>query len=293
MLHFIHHKIVAPNSDAKVEYSILAFTCAAVLNIVAILVSRQKQTLRLFDASSGLIVSFVCIFTLMINGKYYPRQLIATSLMTAWGARLSIYLASRRFQRTSDTSNILSRVIWCFISSIPTVMCNTMQNHRYRSTFIELSGIIMALVGLTLEAFADIQKETWHLNNPVETKAKDNPEAPVCTDGLWHYCRHPNLFGEVLFHWGIYVIVRPADESLVILCPVLLTIAILILPGGIVTKEQERNKQYSLYPAYQKYKKATPVFVPFDPDILLSLESCAPTFWSTACCRFAIYEEAV
>ncbi len=82
------------------------------------------------------------------------------------------------------------------------------------------------------------------------------------TDGLWRYSRNPNLFFEILFHWGVYFIVKPVDSSLVIISPLFNTLMIMYLPGGIRTREAERNSRFELYPSYLSYRATTSPCIP-------------------------------
>jgi steroid 5-alpha reductase family enzyme len=294
MLHFLHDLAIHPDSDAKLEYSAFALACAALVNITAVLVSRRKSSLKLFDSASGLTVAFVCVFTLLLRGTYFPRQVIATTLVCAWGARLSFHLYTRGYQRTSDTANVISRILWCFVSSIPTVICNTLQDHRLQTTTVEKVGVAVAVSALAFEAIADVQKARWHASHPPELKpTKEGVEPPVCAAGVWNLTRHPNLFGECLFHWGIYLIVRPAEESVIITCPILLTLAILILPGGIVSQESDRNRKYAMFPSYASYRLRTPVFMPCHPEAYAVMRLLMPRPTNAVCCGFSIYEETV
>jgi steroid 5-alpha reductase family enzyme len=52
------------------------------------------------------------------------------------------------------------------------------------------------VVGFTIEAVADQQKESWRARPENKTKST------WITEGLWSTCRHPNYFGEVCIRVG-------------------------------------------------------------------------------------------
>jgi steroid 5-alpha reductase family enzyme len=94
------------------------------------------------------------------------------------------------------------------------------------------------------------------------------------TSGWWHYSRNPNLFFEIVFHWGIYFIVKPVNSPFVVFSPLFNTLMIMYLPGGISTREKDRNKRFELYPAYVSYRDSTSPCFPMSPrvyDLLIRL----------------------
>jgi len=163
----------------------------------------------------------------------------------------------------------------------------------YRSTTYEGVNIALAFIALYFENLADAQKLQWHVSNLNQRPTRGDAQPPVCSSGLWSQSRHPNMFFELLFHWCIYFILRPAlsgeDEFVILLCPLALTFLIILLPGGVATQEMERNKLYELYPSYQMYKSTTPVLFPAK-FLYTHLKSMAPHFASVACAELPLYD---
>merc|ERR1712107_875210 len=64
---------------------------------------------------------------------------------------------------------------------------------RPRVRAVGWAGVGIAAAGLAIETIADEAKLA---------AKRAQPFAPV-TDGLYSYCKHPNYFGELMFHAGI------------------------------------------------------------------------------------------
>lgn len=293
MLHLFHSFIVDDSkSTARLEYGGIALFIVLSLHIAACVATRNGRATRVFDAAAGASVALACLITLLLRGLYFPRQVISTVLMMAWGARLSVFLWRRvppSEATRAERAPVLTRVAWATACALPCVVCNTQQRHIYRSTLVELTSLCAATAALFIEHAADSQKAAWFLKHS-ERPGKSDMEPPVCADGLWAYSRHPNLFSELMFHWSIFCIVHPVESWFIIFCPLYITLCILILPGGVATQEMSRNKKYALYPSYQRYKNATPPLFPA-PGLYSFLGSVAPTARRVLCCNPPLYDE--
>lgn len=283
-----------PVNRGHVEYAFLAFVMVALIQIVACMAVKRGRALRVFEAASGVSVAAACIFTLFVRGTFFPRQVLATLLMTAWGARLSAYLYKRAIK--SGHINVGARIVWSLICSIPTVVANTKQTEVYRSTSVEAFFVGAAWLAIALEFVADEQKLAWHKQHPADGGEDSTPrpgradfEPPVCHTGLWAYSRHPNFFFEIMFHFAVYGVLRPVGVWPIVLCPVALAVLIMVLPGGVLTIELQRNSLYGMYPSYVRYRDATPVLIPA-PSVHHALGLVAPHFRNVACCELPVYE---
>merc|ERR1712216_167695 len=72
------------------------------------------------------------------------------------------------------------------------------------------AGVGLAAAGLLIEHIADEKKL---VNKRLE------PHAPVM-DGIYAYCRHPNYFGELLFHGGVSCVGATGTPMQVLACVV-------------------------------------------------------------------------
>jgi steroid 5-alpha reductase family enzyme len=167
------------------------------------------------------------------------------------------------------------------LCAAPVVVCNTRQEEAYDTTRVEQAALAGACAALCFESLADLQKAAWYARHPTRpTKADVDP--PVCTAGLWAWSRHPNLFFELFFHWCVYAIVRPVEAPAVVICPAMLTVLVVFFPGGVCSQDAARKRLYGLYPAYVRYKEATPALIPL-PLVRRCVAGCSPAAAEVAC----------
>lgn len=115
-------------------------------------------------------------------------------------------------------------------------------------------GVVVSLLGLTLEAISDAQLDRF-LKDTSRTKR-------IMTEGLWHYSRHPNYFGESLvwIGFGIATITTQPFGVLSILSPCLITFLLLRVSGVPLLE-----KRWEGDPEWEAYKEKTSVFIPLPP----------------------------
>ena len=286
-----HDYLVSARSSGRAEYTGLSLLLICFIQVVACLAVRRGFAIRVFEAASGFSVASACVLTLAIRGTYYPRQVIGTILICLLGLRLSSYLFVRGLK--SDRINVGARIIWSMSCALPVILANTKQSETYRSTPIEIASCVVAIWAIWFEEKADTEKLLWHNarseENPRPTRS--STEAPVCHLGLWNQCRHPNYFGELLFHWSLYFILRPIKEPAIVFVLILLSVFIMILPGGIWSQETERVRRYGLYPVYLTYKNTTPVLFPFK-WMHRVLGHVSTTFRNVVCLELSQYSES-
>ncbi len=120
-----------------------------------------------------------------------------------------------------------------------------------------LVGAVIALIGLTMETMADLQKSA----------AKKISNTFVST-GLYKYVRCPNYLGEIIFWTGIFVsgidIYGTSWASWVISILGYLLI-IYVMVSGAKRLEKRQNKNYGNDPKYQEYVKKTPILMHLIP----------------------------
>lgn len=265
-----------------IQYIFFSLLLIAALQVATCLAVKHGRAIRVFEAASGSSVAAACLATLVLRGSYFPRQVISTALIVAWGLRLSHYLYTRALCK--DKVNVFMRIAWSLLCALPVIICNTQQKERYRQTAVEMLAVLAAAVSLYLEHLADQQKARWHAAHPQRPERGDM-EPPVCATGLWAFSRHPNLFFELTFHWSIFAIVHPVEAPVTLLSPVVLTALIVFFPGGIITQESQRNAAYGLHPAYVLYRRVTPVLFPF-PGVKNVL---APELANILCLELPLY----
>lgn len=113
-------------------------------------------------------------------------------------------------------------------------------------------GVVLAITGLIGEAVADFQLQTF----------KDNRVDPISIlrSGLFKYCRHPNLFFELIFWIGMATFAINAENLYSIFAyfgPLCLWAVMFFLTIPVTTKHMKSK------PQYEDYLKETNVFLPF------------------------------
>lgn len=248
--------------DEHVFLGFCVIACAA-LNICACAASRRRQSGRTFEALSGVTVGLVALACLVFRATYFPRQVVVTCLMLAWGTRLSLFLYVRNLESPMSNDVVTARTLWAVTCAAPCVLINALQHDKVAFGVGELVGILTACVALLIETLADAQKLSWHRHHAAAGRpAKDSTLPPVCARGLWSMSRHPNLFGELMFHAGVYGVCAPALPPWVAVFPALLALQIVFLHGGVVNQEQQRSFLFRFYPSYINYRGSTSPLVP-------------------------------
>ena len=132
-----------------------------------------------------------------------------------------------------------------------------------------IAGFVLSVIGLLLESTADLQKNR---------AKKKNPGRFVDT-GLFRLVRCPNYFGEMVFWTGVFISglnvyhtagmisgLNVYHTAGMWICAVLGYAGIIyVMFGGARRLEIRQDKNYGSDPEYQKYKKTTPIMIPFVP----------------------------
>lgn len=235
------------------------------LSSIAIFIQLKKDnSIGNFTWGGGCILA--ALYTLIMTRTYLPRQLLLTSCILIWGARLIIYLIIRykkgadpRFvtwQIEKGTIKALFITIgWVFIAQgslllvmiSPIVLINMCIVPGI--ALLDIVGMLLWVVGFSCEAISDYQLSQF-------LKDQTN-KGKVMHFGLWHYSRHPNYFGESLLWCGIYCMaVHLPYGWITIIAPITITIILRFFSIPLLEKAFENN------PEYQEYKKTTNIFIP-------------------------------
>jgi steroid 5-alpha reductase family enzyme len=167
-----------------------------------------------FAIAGGGITIFIMS---LLNPSATPTWLSAIQmvLFVAYGVRLSGFLLIREFKdaafkKTEVAKDTLAKnkdkkmpifvliAIWVFVSVLYTAQVSPML-FRYSNASTDVAlpviGILISIIGITLEAIADKQKSV---------QKKLRPDM-VATQGLYKIVRCPNYFGEIIFWTGVLI----------------------------------------------------------------------------------------
>ena len=189
------------------------------------------------------------------------RSLWIILLISLWGLRLFFHTFKRNLHQVEDWRYHQ----WRDIEGCKYYLCSFFQVFMFQAAIMMITalplayslsviilpmfdvnyfGLILAILGLILETIAD-----WQRANFLVKKENFNK---LFTSGLWHFSRHPNYLGEIIFWWGIYFLVWGAPKSwMLIIAPITVTY-ILLFVSGLPTEKKYQGRQ-----DFEEYKRKT------------------------------------
>ena len=235
-------------------------------------ISLVRRNAAIADVLWGLGFVLVAWLTFFQAGGFFQRRLMLALLVTIWGIRLFVHIATRsrgkgedpryaawraqygeRFWIVSLYRVFLVQALFLWVIALG-VQYGQVAAQPARLTWLDAAGLLIWLAGLVIEAAAD-----WQLRRFL---AAPKNRGRVMDRGLWRYSRHPNYFGETLIWWGIFVMVLSTPLGfLTIVSPLVITYTLLRLTGVSLMEEIE----FSDNPEYQAYIRRTSAFVPWFP----------------------------
>mmetsp|Transcript_67540 Transcript_67540/g.162145 ORF Transcript_67540/g.162145 Transcript_67540/m.162145 type:complete len:270 (+) Transcript_67540:89-898(+) len=117
-------------------------------------------------------------------------------------------------------------------------------------------GVALASAGLLIESLADEQKLA---------AKREHPGKPVMT-GLYEYCRHPNYFGEMVFHSGVCCFAASGSPLQVMACCAAPLFMLSVMVGAARRLDKEGAHRYAEVPHYKEWVERTPSLFPRMPE---------------------------
>ena len=248
----------------------------AILMIAALLVSAIgfKKYVWFISIGYGFSVFAIgIVLAVRFRDSLDAGLLTACILFMVYGARLGGYLAYRELKSGSYNSKMKTEIkdgkgmpavakIGIWVSAALLYVCETspvmfrLENGKGTDGFV-IAGVIIMVIGLTLETTADLQKNA---------AKKINPRRFVDT-GLYRLVRCLNYLGEMTFWTGVFITGIGSNTGVLQWITVLLGYLgiIYVMFGGARRLEIRQNRTYGDDPEYQEYVKKTPIMIPFIP----------------------------
>lgn len=194
-------------------------------------------------------------------------------LFVIYGIRLSGFLLVRELKNavyqktlkevTGDEKGMpifVKITIWLFVAVLYVAQTSPVFFRLYNggevSGFMWV-GIVIAVIGILLEALADKQKSAQKAARP----------DMVATQGLYKMVRCPNYFGEILFWTGIFVssldVLQGAGQW--IMAVVAYICIVFIMFNGAQRLEKRQLARYGSNQEYTEYANKTPIIIPLLP----------------------------
>ncbi|MGD8606774.1 MAG: DUF1295 domain-containing protein [Myxococcales bacterium] len=246
--------------------------CAAlafVMQWLAFVPAYVRQTEQFYDLTGSLTYVTVTAFAMAVSRSGNLRSLVLGLLVFVWASRLGIFLFRRirakggdsRFQgiKRSAARFVVAwtlQGLWVFLTlsaALTAITTRTAPSFGARDAV----GVIIWLLGFSVEVIADRQKSRFRAKNP----------GRFVHEGLWAWSRHPNYFGEIVLWIGIFVIASSTLQRwqwVTVISP-LFVIVLLTRLSGIPILEKQAEERWGDLESYRRYKQSTPALVPRPP----------------------------
>lgn len=128
--------------------------------------------------------------------------------------------------------------------------------YQIEFSFLNLIGLAVMLLGTLLELFSDLNMHKF--------KATRTDRGQIIDVGLWKYSRHPNYLGEILFWFGVaLVLIIPNFEYWYLATGAVLNYLMFLFIS--IPMAENNMKKYK--PGFDEYKKRVRMLLPFKKRI--------------------------
>ena len=223
------------------------------------------QTEKFFDLTGTISYVSSVLFIFFKSNTVESINLgsiVLSTFIIIWSLRLGIFLFLRIKKAGKDRrfNEIKKSFSWFFmtfsVSGMWVTICSICALTGIANGIIFSSttiiGIIIFIIGFTIEIIADSQKTKF--------RANDDNKDKFISSGLWKYSRHPNYLGEIILWLGISLISFSSLEGFqyITLISPIFTYLLLVNVSGINFLEKSGKKKWGHLESYKKYLKETP-----------------------------------
>ncbi|XP_028397533.1 uncharacterized protein LOC114521328 [Dendronephthya gigantea] len=231
-------------------------------------IATLLKTEKFYDLAGSSTFIYLVWQMLSWSGRFHSRQIIQSSCITLWAARLGLFLFTRvlreggdsRFNKVRDKPATMLlfwtiQGVWVYATTLPTLMLNTSRKNP-PLTWKDYLGWSMWTVGFCIQVIADHQKNVFR-SNPANHKK-------FITTGLWSIVRYPNYLGEILMWFSLYL---PASsimqgwQYLSIASPLFVAF-LLTKVSGIPIQEAQAKRRWLNDSGFEAYKLKTAKLLP-------------------------------
>jgi len=240
------------------------------IHLLIFVPSYYFQTEKFFDLTGTIAYVSSVLFIFFKSNTVESINLGSLALSTfiiIWSLRLGTFLFLRIKKEGKDRrfNDIKKSFSWFFmtfsVSGMWVTICSICALTGIANGIIFSSttiiGIIIFIIGFTIEIIADSQKTNF--------RAKDDNKDKFISIGLWKYSRHPNYLGEIILWLGISLISFSSLEGLqyITLISPIFTYLLLVNVSGINLLEKSGEKKWGHLDSYKSYKENTPRLIGF------------------------------
>ena len=249
----------------------LVFTLT-LINIVLIFIiiytSAQLKKLKILLVAMPLLLSITGWSGMLLQSifgiaDFADRQILANILLTLWAFKFSAYNKNLKIQILKyllnkdfhiigsgvfEQTGTLLRFISCFmITLMPVISLNFLSGNSDLGFLDAFASLVFVLgAGYELKALNELKKLSSNNNDNLNRM------------GLWFFSRHPDLLGQLISWWGLYLLALGAyGGEWSIFGPLLITF--LYLRNFLLGVEERLARKYN---DYNEYKLSTPGIFP-------------------------------
>lgn len=246
----------------------LMVAAAFLVQWVVFIPAYARQTEKFFDLTGSLTYISVTILAVVLSPVRDGRSLLLMALVIIWAGRLGSFLY-RRIQkdgkdgRFDDLKPSFIRFLnvwtiqglWVTFTAAAALVAITSE-YRQPLGWVAWLGALIWIIGFGIEVVADSQKSAF--------RADPANKGKFINVGLWAKSRHPNYFGEIVLWLGVAIIAVPVLQGwqwVALISPLFVTL-LLTRVSGVPMLERRADEKWGGQPAYEQYKKETPVLIP-------------------------------
>ena len=252
-----------------IELVFNAVFLAFAIQWIAFIPAYIFQTEKFYDLTGSLTYLLVIWYSLTLSSDQFTNlngaNIVIVLLISLWAIRLGSFLFMRihhdgedkRFRSIKPSASQFFMTwtlqgLWVSLCSMCALTAISSNTGIVTNAFFYI-GLALFILGFAIEVMADMEKSAFKANQ--ENKDK------FITTGLWARSRHPNYFGEIVLWTGIAVMSFSSLEGLQYLTLIspIFTYLLLVYVSGVRMLEARGDLKWGDDPAYQEYKKRTPV----------------------------------
>ena len=252
-----------------IELVFNAVFLAFAIQWIAFIPAYIFQTEKFYDLTGSLTYLLVIWYSLTLSSDQFTNlngaNIVIVLLISLWAIRLGSFLFMRihhdgedkRFRSIKPSASQFFMTwtlqgLWVSLCSMCALTAISSNTGIVTNAFFYI-GLALFILGFSIEVMADMEKSAF--------KAIQDNKDKFITTGLWARSRHPNYFGEIVLWTGIAIMSFSSLEGLQYLTLIspIFTYLLLVYVSGVRMLEARGDLKWGDDPAYQEYKKKTPV----------------------------------
>ena len=254
------------------------FTAVTLLqSAVLFLIMQARRDNSLIDIAYGPMFFISAVATLFLTNERSILSLTIATLIGVWALRLSYRIGKKNWGKPEDVRYAAWRDAWMKKGHLYFILRSFLQINILQAALIVLiaspfivslgapsvptlflvAGVLVTLLGLTLETLADRQVDAF-----LKGKKDGTITDLFLSRGLFRYSRRPNYFGETLVWWGFALMVLPLPYGyLALIGPLTITYIVTKITGPML----EKIFIEKFGEEYRQYMERTSYFIPLPP----------------------------